>query len=90
LILLGGDICLLFYQVFGWLQTGYWQPMTMVDGLRALSVRPLVVEWIGIQKTLDWVGSWPLSIVLLITGLFFASGFYLMLQDVKGPARRHR
>jgi hypothetical protein len=80
---LGGGIWIVLYQVLGWFRIGHWTPMTLADGLSLVDLVPPAVEWVGVQKILDWIEGWPLSVVFLVPGAIMTFGFWEERRQAK-------
>jgi hypothetical protein len=72
----------LAYQIYFWLRYGTWLPLTILVAFSKLGISYPQTEWGGIQKIIDWLMNFPLSIgllmlpiILILIGGFIASLF---------------
>ena len=57
----------LSYQIYTWLKFGFWQTLTVSDGLNYLTIHIPTSSWVGVQKIIDWLlYSWPLSLGIFV------------------------
>lgn len=56
-------VLMIGYQGLGWLQYGYWTPMPISSAVAYLGWRYPHVEWVGVQRIIDWLMDLPLWVV---------------------------
>jgi hypothetical protein len=87
---LSGPI-LLVYHVGFWLKTGFWEDITVADGLNWVGLRPLHTQWLGLQRVFDWAMGSPLWAALPIaTGLLMWLVFGMADANAKPNASPRR
>ena len=64
-------------QVLTWLEHGYWPHLPIGEALVRWGHGYPNTDWIGIQKFIDWVMSWPASLVV-----FLGLGFVMYLISI--------
>lgn len=75
MLILFAGLSLLLYHGFVWLQTGAWQPWTLLDFWCLQYIVPtkdwcaMPSSWQGLHTFLNWLPIWLLSICLALSGL---------------------
>ncbi|MBN9435014.1 MAG: hypothetical protein J0I45_21490 [Bosea sp.] len=58
-------------QCIDWLKTGEWKSYQFAAGLEYAGFDHPKVGWAGVQKIIDWIFAWPLSVGLVATSFVF-------------------
>jgi hypothetical protein len=91
LVILSGFL-VLGYQVFLWLKTGYWTPLSIREVRSLFDGSPPIADpriaWQGVQKIAVWMLDSPLCTGLFVLGL--GSGFFgvVLLEEGRSAASR--
>lgn len=66
-----GGLCILIWQIYGYLRFENWRSLSLVDVLSSFEVKWAIAptDWIGLHRILEWT---PLSLLVLIVGLVLA------------------
>src|SRR5437763_16252557 len=66
----GAGVLTLGWQLLTWLREGHWFPIDLVYALASNKLPYPRVEWLGVQKIIDWfLQDVPMSFFLFILGL---------------------
>ena len=71
------------WQVFQWLKTGQWYPVTLSAALEYLKFPYPDLEWRGVQKILDFLLDFPIGLVSFIFAMFIFAAVLAMLDDLQ-------
>jgi hypothetical protein len=74
-------------QVFNWLRTAKWQPISVSDALDFSGIPHPTFGWLGLQKMSDAILDWPLSIFAFVVWLT-AFCFWLAYFDEAAKKKR--
>jgi hypothetical protein len=76
------------YQVFIWLQTGVWPALRVIDACIFLGFFP-TSDWVGLQKIINWIATWPLSHGLMVAAvIILVLGWRRVIWDINLPAKQ--
>jgi uncharacterized protein (DUF2235 family) len=76
LALVAAGVGLLGYQVLEWLRADAWHSMPL--DILLSCIRNWGADWLGLQRVYDWILALPLSLMLILFGLFlFGAGGWL-------------
>jgi hypothetical protein len=80
-------VAVIYSQVTLWLKTAVWIPHTIGEQLIELEIGyPILQNWLGAQKIVDDVLSWPASLgyFLVGLGLAFAAGWtHIRFEEIQ-------
>ena len=71
-ILIGPGI--LVWQAYVWLRYGHWQPIVIRDAFAYFDVGIPYIKWVGVQRMVDSVLEWPLSVTTFVAAIFLTIG----------------
>lgn len=66
---IGGFILLQQWSI--WLRTAVWQPESIGQSLQSVGLYPCTPNYLGFQKIVDGILSWPASLVYACIGAIF-------------------
>ena len=59
-------------QSLHWLRAASWPAWTLIDGLEFARLPTPTSNWLGVEKILSWLLTFPLSLALLLSGFALA------------------
>lgn len=65
------------FQIYTYLRTAFWEPMSLIDGLAYLGL-----GWAKDPK--DWSGAWEMADKVPLSAVFILLGIYLSNSEPKG------
>lgn len=69
LLMLIVTLCIIIYEAYVWLKMGVWPDIPLSTTLYYLNLSYPRVEWLGIQKIIDWLLNGPISAWSFFVGL---------------------
>jgi len=70
-------------QILTWLRDGYWPKLSTGDLVVQSGLTYPITDWVGVQKLIDWIMSWPASLMI-----FLSLGFVVYLISIPTSLRQ--